>query len=1125
MPHNDQILRKQPIRLYKSRARCFKASLKQKTTERTLAIEYKKDYKENMDLTMRIGLLMTLGVMMNNGLHRTIDGDISPLETGMYQGHTISSTFDHVVIWKPSVGLKLSPTFRVTNRHSEIALIIELDNISPPNSPRSVVPWCRQMTDIIAKSGPSGDFEAYRDRTTGDLSKLCAIYMIMEGIHMEAVAIWANMSMDLIDVSRTLSPEIAVGSKPVREYSDREKRDIISFAQGLVRKLTGAASAEDVFKLRRIVGILAMDTALQDRKHQKLIEVVAELIKTDHRQFQQSRRRADITDTRVNLNTRNARNFSQHNEAQRSYDRAYDRARQSINIRYRTRFDTYQNVMQQYISILKDRALGITFMSNQILTPYLWSTADCRKSLAQVRTYLRENYPGFRLSINQCSDLYGSNFGQLIRIGEKYYLTLNLPVATHDDHFLVYSVHTVSQPVTPQSRNEVLEIRNLPEYVGVNSQLGVYITITNEDLHFCTKAVIKTCNIAFLYRSLQDRSCFSELFAAQSSDRILTACDIIYRKTSRLMPKVLELTPGIFLLYDIPLMKYQQLKIICPDSTTEVALNNMEITIQLPCRCQATAIENIGSNETIVRNTPTFYIPESIERCQSTEIRIFAMKIPYNLLSEKLITRFVDLDYNSNFWPEVELQTAYKTKFELRTDSVQPLSYTSNNEEYNYAELLEKSESLANDQELEINPYMDFVVDNIIDKHGGIKIAKYIQWVIIGIIGIIVIVIFLFRGKLSTFKDKILGLGALPMVQSLDIPWGDDSEIRGPRALPLGYASESLDPLMIEELKSEIDNMQGMLQLQRVISLIAMILSIIIIIFLIYRVVMKFINGTLHCPLVKLMETHPENSRTRIYLGLSNLTSGVHLPIGTYYVPAQNLAVIHERKPIYQTLKTGCWTSTLEIDWNSLEFKLAYLDIKHSTLLLPKRIKIPVNKNIIVKKILRQPECMFRLLCEQQGMVTALNLPLPCRPKQTARVLPYTTMHNNEIYGKQMNSSGRYTDLPPMNELEMDVIMNNNEIDQNEAYEPVEVRNVSMTGLIDRRTMLTRPERPTARAADSRRWSGRERRQLTDAPAAYAIIDETNETIKQDVKIKHEKTKRQRKESASSLSSLDSPER
>jgi hypothetical protein len=33
----------------------------------------------------------------------------------------------------------------------------------------------------------------------------------------------------------------------------------------------------------------------------------------------------------------------------------------------------------------------------------------------------------------------------------------------------------------------------------------------------------------------------------------------------------------------------------------------------------------------------------------------------------------------------------------------------------------------------------------------------------------------------------------------------------------------------------------------------------------------------------------------------------------------------------------------------------------------------------------------------------------------------------------------RYTDIPVMNELDMDVTKNNSDMDQNEAYEPVEI--------------------------------------------------------------------------------------
>lgn len=939
---------------------------------------------------------------------KVIDDQISPEEAQLYAGNTPPSNDPLRTVWKPRSGLVLVPMFEMASKNSQLKLVIKLDKIQKPPAPGSAIGECRRAVRLLNHNIPRELLAAAQPIVT-DMAQVCELYRTLEALHMEAQALWEFHVDKLQQIAHSIVPYQSTLSE--RVANDRPRR-FISEIQAIFRSLSGAASAEEVKKMRNILALVSQRTLSNTERVNRLKDMLVETVKTHHQQFTEI---VNVTKTlvyKLDMWTLLVNNQSNLLHAKAAYTRAYNRVYRMMDIKTTGYIQAYTDMINQYTARLNERVLGLVFMSNHLLTPYVLSPLECQQFLTQAAEHLNEQFPGYTLTIQQCADLYGSNFGQVVRVEGTYYLILFLPVSHARNHFLVYRTLVINQPVTPESTNATVRITGLPPFVGVDSSTNSYVTITHQDLHFCDKARVRQCQVAFIYRNLNDNSCFSAMFHADSADRIIQSCDVTYHTSSRITPRVLELSPGILLLYNLPLDRVKALQIDCQDHSRRVPLNSMELALQLPCRCKALAVPSVFNTNDTTGLIP-FYLPEGLDRCSARQLSLVKLKVPYNILAEKLIKKLVPLEFNDNFWPDLDpkdyksIKPTYQQEHQLRTDLVPPLQQTETEASYDYKRLIQQSEQIQDDPYAPPAPYVQYMVDSALDHNSGIKTTKLIGYVVLGLVVGGLILLIVFRHKIGTVKQRLLGVSAIPMSNALN----QTDFYSPPRAAYYQIASPSVDNTIMLE---QINNLHTVMTTQRIISLVATSVSLVLLIYLCYKIMKKLRNGTFDCPLARLIGVHPEYSPTELYLGVQNLQGSVHIHLMKIHVPARNLAVFHQRKPIFHQLSPGILTSSLGLNWNNMQLKIAFLDVIDEIIKLPRVIQIPVLKNMAVKTVLREPSCLCTLLCEQHGMATPLHLPLPFLINKAPQTISYVPrpLIDSHVYEALRHPLFRSRELP-----------------------------------------------------------------------------------------------------------------
>ena len=247
--------------------------------------------------------------------------------------------------------------------------------------------------------------------------------------------------------------------------------------------------------------------------------------------------------------------------------------------------------------------------------------------IGDIKGYLEDDYPNFRLSRRNIIDYYEARDLVFSQTDNHIYVSINIPLTATESQFFLYGVHAFPVPVNDSSHNTTIISGHYP-FLGISKDGQFYVQLDTSFYFSCKGDLIKHCPQVRSLRHKSVPSCTSALYF-DDPDRILEYCDIDY-KTNGLFEGVYDLGDSYFLASSAD----ATWGLSCHgDQGTRIIKACVLCIIQVPCSCRLTSSK--------------FELPPRLSGCKShdktTYLYPVSLTVLHSLFPKSVVERISGL--------------------------------------------------------------------------------------------------------------------------------------------------------------------------------------------------------------------------------------------------------------------------------------------------------------------------------------------------------------------------------------------------------------------------------------------------------------------------------------------------
>ena len=260
--------------------------------------------------------------------------------------------------------------------------------------------------------------------------------------------------------------------------------------------------------------------------------------------------------------------------------------------------------------------------------------------LTQTLKYIAEilpTYGSFRISHTEIGYYYHLNDVTYHRVNNKLFLKIKIPLTTTTTSFTLYRINTVPIPIGPDRQEHSL-IQLKKPYLVISKDNLFYVTLSENEYHFCVGNQLKTCSQALSMQETGHPDCALALFNDQPQ-LVSKLCDVNFiPATNYSQSHIITISENSYLISSQDTHLIQT----CP-GRTPIHISPCKLcTISLPCACSLKG--------------QTFFIPPSLQNClpHQKPVVSHSLNLPALLHFYEDTSKLINLTSKSSFLTPVK---------------------------------------------------------------------------------------------------------------------------------------------------------------------------------------------------------------------------------------------------------------------------------------------------------------------------------------------------------------------------------------------------------------------------------------------------------------------------------------